>query len=254
MGDIIAEMMEWGAKYIGDGAFFGMALVSCVFLYVTSQKDRKRIVYPIIASIVLAMNPFSISLLFSGMSYWRFLWMIPDGILIGIFFVKMIKVCRVKREVIAAFVSFMLIIMISGTYVYGEGKFMKAQTPDKLSRGVKAVCETMLELDDHPRALMREKYLCEVRQYSGDIELYYGRNIHWYITFFDWEHQNYYKMMESRNPNYDKLLALCLEEDLNFIVTYANRAIPENILEEYGFREVTEKDNSIIYYRPDVAS
>jgi hypothetical protein len=58
-------------------------------------------------------------------------------------------------------------------------------------------------------------------------------------------------MLESRTPNYDKLLKLCVEEDLNFIVTYANKSIPENILEEYGFREITEKDNSLIYYRAD---
>ena len=44
MDEIIAQMMEWGAKYVGGGAFFGMALISCVFLYITSQKDRKRIV------------------------------------------------------------------------------------------------------------------------------------------------------------------------------------------------------------------
>ena len=45
MDKIIDQMMVWGSKYIGDGAFFGMALISCVFLYITSQKDRKRIVY-----------------------------------------------------------------------------------------------------------------------------------------------------------------------------------------------------------------
>ena len=150
MDEIIAQMMEWGFKYVGDGAFFGMALVSCVFLYITSQKDRKRIVYPIVTSIVLAMNPISISLLFSDMSYWRFLWMIPDGVLIALFFVKMIKVCRIKKELAVAFISFVLILMISGTYVYSEGKFTKARTPDKLDRGVKAVCDVMLELDDHP--------------------------------------------------------------------------------------------------------
>lgn len=253
MDNVIAGLMESGTKYIGDGAFFGMALISCVFLFITSQKDRKRIVYPILISVVAAMNPLSIWLLFSNVSYWRFLWMIPDGVLIGIFFVKMIKVCRLKKELVAAFVSFMLILMISGTYVYGEGHFTKARTPDKLDRGVKAVCDIMLEVDDHPRAIMRDKYLCEVRQYSGDIELYYGRNIHWYITYHDWTHEYYFKQMESRNPDYDKLLKLCIDEDLNFIVTYANRAIPENVLEEYGFREVTEKDNSIIYYRPDAA-
>ena len=253
MDEIIAQMMEWGAKYVGGGAFFGMALISCVFLYITSQKDRKRIVYPILTSIVLAMNPISISLLFSDMSYWRFLWMIPDGLLIALFFVKMIKVCRAKRELTAAFVSFMLIIMIAGNYVYGAAKFTKAKTPDKLDRGVKAVCDVMLELDDHPRAIMRDKYLCEARQYSGDIKLYYGRNIHWYITYHDWEHEYYYKMLESRTPNYDKLLSLSIDEDLNFIVTYADKSIPENILEEYGFREITEKDNSIIYYRADEA-
>jgi hypothetical protein len=60
-------------------------------------------------------------------------------------------------------------------------------------------------------------------------------------------------MLESRTPNYDKLLSLCIDEDLNFIVTYADKSIPENILEEYGFREITEKDNSIIYYRADEA-
>ena len=136
MDEIIAKMMEWGSKYVGGGAFFGMALISCVFLYITSQKDRKRIVYPILTSIVLAMNPISISLLFSDMSYWRFLWMIPDGILISLFFVKMIKVCRAKKELAAAFVSFMLIIMIAGNYVYGAAKFTKAKTPDKLDRGV----------------------------------------------------------------------------------------------------------------------
>ncbi|MBR3153479.1 MAG: hypothetical protein IKF10_00565, partial [Lachnospiraceae bacterium] len=143
MDEIIAQMMEWGAKSVGGGAFFGMALISCVFLYITSQKDRKRIVYPILTSIVLAMNPISISLLFSDMSYWRFLWMIPDGLLIALFFVKMIKVCRAKRELTAAFVSFMLIIMIAGNYVYGAAKFTKAKTPDKLDRGVKAVCDVM---------------------------------------------------------------------------------------------------------------
>lgn len=253
MNEIIAEMIKWGTKYVGDGAFFGMALLSLVYLFVTSPKERKKIVYPILLALVLALNPISISSLFSSMSYWRFLWMIPDGVLIAVFFVSLIRRNRRKREMAVVFTSLMLILAISGTYVYGEGKFTKAKTPDKLDRGVKAVCDVMLELDENPRAIMRDKYLCETRQYSGDIELYYGRNIHWYITYHDWIHEHYYKMLESRNPNYDKLLALCIEEDLNFIVTYADKPIPENVLDEYGFREITEKDNSIIYYRPDEA-
>lgn len=244
-------MIKWGTKYVGGGAFFGMALLSCVYLYVTSPKDRIRVVYPILIAVVLALNPFSTSLLFSSMSYWRFLWMVPDGVLIAFFFVKLIRSGKRKREMAVIFTSLMLILVISGTYVYGEGKFTKAMTPDKLDRGIKGVCDLMLELDDNPRAIMRDKYLCATRQYSGDIELYYGRNIHWYITYHDWIHEHYYKMLESRNPNYDKLLALCVDEDLNFIVTYANKPIPENVLEEYGFREIAGKDNSIIYYRPD---
>ena len=141
MDEIISQMMEWGSKYVGGGAFFGMALISCVFLYITSQKDRKRIVYPVLMAVALAMNPVSINLLFSDMSYWRFLWMIPDGVLIALFFVKMIKACRSKKETVATFIAFMLIIMISGTFVYEKGKFTKAMSPDKLDRGIKAVCE-----------------------------------------------------------------------------------------------------------------
>ncbi len=132
-----------------------------------------------------------------------------------------------QHKKVMILVSMCLFIAISGDCVYNSGNFEMTQNPEKLDAGVKEVGDIILKHCDHPKCVMQKKYLSQIRQYSPDIILLYGRNAYNYITGADRSHRIMATEMENRKPDYPMILNCFKESNCDIIVTNSNFPYPK---------------------------
>ena len=147
------------------------------------------------------------------------------------------------------------LILLTGKNVYTEAGYEVATNPEKLTQGVVDVADAMLALDAKPKCFVRDRYLIEIRQYSGNIELYYGRDIDGYIIRTTDAKKKVQQMIESdftRPEVYEELIKRAYSNGYDFIVVHISNPIPPEIAGKYGYRIIDGIDGSTIYYCPEL--
>ena len=71
-------------NYYGNKAMFIIALVSCAYLLISSKRERRRLVFPLLFILAAVLNPYFYWLTNRLGIYWhwRFLWMFSEGIFV----------------------------------------------------------------------------------------------------------------------------------------------------------------------------
>ena len=258
----IQKVYELAVAYIGNGRYFAFAMASLLFLFVTSKKIRPRLIYPTLLVLVLISTPWLYHYVFNRDAYWRTFWMFPGSVLIALFCVRLIQACGNVGERVGMTVFLMALLFFMGTNMYlaertrpdgtKEPILTEASNPEKISEGTKQIADILLAIEDHPRVIPRKKYVYELRQYSSDIELYYGRDIDGFIIPIaekkGWRYL-IHEQLESSSPNYYRVLSMADKAGYNFVLTSAVYRIDEKILDQYGYRECAILDGSAVYYK-----
>lgn len=248
MSVLIEEMINWIKLYYGDAIFLTMAFFSYIYLFIYSSKIRTTIIYPSAFLLFLLLNPILYKIIFRAGRYWRFFWMLPNAIIIAAAITLIIKKSNnnIYKIIVLCLVS--LFIVIKGTNVYQNAGFVKTQNYYKISANTLAVCDAILEKDKSPKCVMPSTLFCEARQYSGDIELMYGRDVQGYIRGVSEDVRKVYEYMESDNPDYDYILSQSLEGGYGFVVTYDSKPIDDITLDKYGYKLINNVVGYNIYY------
>ncbi len=241
------EMFTLINNYYGDSVFLIIAIISCIYLFVYYREIGKMIILPSLVILFLLLNPFLYKVIFSGGRYWRFFWALPCIMVIAVAFTEFVKNTNGKYSKILVAVALFSLIVLKGTNVYKNAGFSKMQNYYKLSDETVSVCNAVLNIDDHPRCIFPQTLFCEARQYSGEIELLYGRGIYGYIIRSSDELQDVYNGMEGETPDYDLVLSKAGELNYSIVVTYEDRPIDEEILRKYGFMYMNTAKGYNIY-------
>ena len=248
MSILIEEMINWIKLYYGDAIFLTMAFFSYIYLYIYNSKIRKTIIYPSAFLLFLLLNPILYKFIFRAGRYWRFFWMLPNAIIIATAITLIAKKSdkRIHKVIVISLVT--LFIIVKGANVYQNAGFVKAQNLYKVDANTQAVCDAILEYDKSPKCVMPSTLFCEARQYSGDIELMYGRDVQGYIRGVSDDVRKVYESMESDNPDYDYILSQSLEGGYGFVITYDSKSIDDTILDKYGYNLINNVVGYNIYY------
>ncbi|MCR5294628.1 MAG: hypothetical protein K6E30_05570 [Lachnospiraceae bacterium] len=238
----------------GDKYLFSLAVLSCFVLFLFFKNDRRRLIWPMIFCLLAVLNPYAYKIAGSiGIYwYWRLFWMFAEGVITALAFTRIIQFFRKKIRWPILFSAMCLLIGLLGEYVFQEGNFYKADNPDKLKLGTEEVCDALLAVDPNPRVVLCFAYTPYVRQYSGDITLFYDRYDYEYqLAGREVEHKVAHEL-EKTNPDYRMIFSTALENDYNFVVTYGNRPVPEDIYSAFGFEEVGDDVGVFIFYNPEL--
>lgn len=253
MIDSVVQVVNLLKMYYGNGYFLWMMLVSCFYLFIKDKDCRKTLIVPMGVILCIVLNPFVIKVLATKISYWRMLWMMPTSVLNALAITKLL--CSFKKNIYKYVVAISIVIctLYLGSNVYMNGEYNTLQNIEKISVQAKVICDDILKEEEKPKCIMPQSLYCEVRQYSGDIELFYGRNAQGYITGgFDQElyEEQYmvYHLMESENPDYNYILNVARNCGYHFVVVYKSKEIPQDILNEYQYTELKQEKEYIIYY------
>ncbi len=241
-------------SYYGNKAMLVIALVSCAFLLITSKRERKRLVIPLLFILIAVLNPF-----FYGLTvkvgiywYWRFLWMFAEGIVSALAMTRLIRSVDDMFLKPIFFTAFCVLFVMCGTYAFNSNSFSPARSLEKLRIGTMAVCDVILEVDESPHVVMCYTYAADVRQYSGDIMLYFDRYAYedsWRQSTHEW------KMcweLEQSSPDYDYIFDTAFADGFNFVVTYGSRPVAPGLAENYGYEEIGDESGVVIWYNETV--
>lgn len=168
-------------QYSGQGMIVAMFLLSLSYLWFfeKDKEKRKLVVYMPIILLLVFFCPavvFVIEKMGEEEVYWRMLWAIPMLVIIGYTGVCIVrKIQGIKRYV--AIAGILVLIMISGDYLYDNTGFLKAENPEHLPEKVMELCDAVIVEGREVRAAFPSEFLMYVTQYTSLVHMPYGREM-----------------------------------------------------------------------------
>ena len=180
--------VEFWIETEGIGNLFFWAFPICILLlFVCFKKRRVLFLIPCLIICLIILNPFFYKMWdeLGLYAYWRILWVVP---VIPVLAATMPCICeRIERKWIKTILTCAAVglVILGGTYLYNgnSGAFVEAVNVAKLPGEVVDIAEKLLEIDLHPRAIIESNISTYIRQYTGKIDLLYGRDIYGYILY-----------------------------------------------------------------------
>lgn len=173
-------------QYSGSGLLFVLFLFSVLFLGVKHSKSPEKTIavwYPLF---VLAVFFCPVWLIYdkirddSGILY-RILWLIPMSVVVCYAMIQAVFMLPKKCRTIGYAVA-VLLIMLSGKYVYSNNYFSKAENAYHVPQTVVKICDELMVEGREVRVCMPLEFIQYTRQYTPYIILTYGRDVLLYDT------------------------------------------------------------------------
>lgn len=233
-------------RFVGNGMYISIFIVSVLYvLNIVNKKDIKHekkikatlgyysiivfilIITPIFANVMVEVNGENV--------YWRVYWLLPIAITIPYMLTQYIfKNPKLIGKITIGFVSIVLLI-ISGKYVYTEDKFVKVNNYYKIPDDIFEIIECASEDDDSYKKLAGPiEFIIYTRQYDGTIILpeqrsftgTYGKDS--IITYIEEGNlQKIYDKAKQLNCNYIVMKHEDENEDIN-LVSLGFRVLKQN--------------------------
>ena len=226
-------------SYTGN-YFYYIYLVSLIVLMFLLNGRRIKFVLPSIVMSVVILNPvfYKCWTALGLYAYWRILWAIP-----------LIPICaalpaaiaeRIKNEKwkVVCGILCILIFIPAGPFIYlaDYGHFdVIASNAVKLPSSVPAVAEYLLEQDDNPKIIAVPDVSVYIRQYSGQIETMYGRDIYEYIYKVNESAGKVNEAITLDNGDMDFVANLMNEDGYEFLVVNSGTSEKQQHIINAGF-------------------
>lgn len=252
LGEAWQEMVRWIRDYSADGkaAILWLALASAVYLFIRHKEIRTRILIPLLVLVLLLINPILYAKVYHKLRYWRLFWMFPDCLLIGWAGVDLCGRCRGKLTKGLCLATICLVIAAAGKNVYSAraGYFSPADSLYKVSANTRMICEAILADNPHPKCIFEGGIKSETRQYSGEIEQLYGRDIDGYIMKPSKEVRAFMAEWKTDPPDNGVLFRYARENGYTHVCVYPREGM-EEAAEENGYSVLTSVNSWTIYRR-----
>ena len=174
--------------------------------------------------------------------------MLPNALVIAYAVTKLVQASNKMIDKILVLCTVLLLLGFNGKNVYQNAGFRLIQNPEKIDSGVRAVCDFMLEREESPRCIFPIPFLSIARQYSGEIQSMYGRNVQGYILDANEDQWKMYYEMEKGEVDFNYVFGQASALGYEFVVTYEWNEVEKSILDGYHYREVGLIDSYRIYY------
>ena len=230
--------------YIDNGMFAALFLVGLVFIYLTEKNKAIKnffVTYSIVC-IIIILNPLfykAVSNVITYDVYWRLFWILPSGVLIAYCSTKIILKQEKKSEKLILFIATIIIIIISGEFIYNKQNFSKVNNLYKIPDEALEVCIAISEDNLENKLVMAPSDLVPYfRQYDANIKLIYGRVPAGYdndelVVAFD-------------KGDMENVIPHCLKENCNYIVI-RNDVFVNPCLEYYGYKLLGQTEHYLVY-------
>ena len=247
------EMQDWMAKYVGDRPFILiLTAFAAVYLLFFSRMVRRTMVVPLLLMAIIVINPFLYARLYKDLRYWRFFWMFPEIILIGIAFADVSRRMKPQWLKSLSLAVIAAIIILIGKYAFAPetiypNSFEPTANWYKVSAIAKQNCDIILADNPTPKCIFQHN-MCETRQVSGEIMQLYGRDANGYIMAASpealevdscWHKEPAKQEYIFQYAEANGYTHICCDTSLGF----------DEMAAAHGFSILSEMDGSTIYHR-----
>lgn len=231
-------------QFRGSGMYMALFFIAMLYIYLKEENKKIKcglVYYPILV-LVITLNPLFQKLVgsvFNIHTYWRVFWLLPLGITISYAAVKFLSHMQSKKERIVVFISFVVIIIMSGKFIYTKQNYTKLGNAYKLPDESVLVAQLIgIDDEDYKKAIVPETLVAHIRQIDSSIMLAYAR-----------EPEGYTRNSLVQNINSGNVVGVvgvAAEKNCNYVV-YNKATVLVGKMEDYGFEKINETQNYAIY-------
>jgi len=235
-------------QYMGTGLAVIFFLLSLIYLFIKEKRKPVRILFIYVPLILLFLffNPLFARIVYGVAGdeiYYRILWLIPITPVIAFAAVSICGELSGKKK--AAFVlAAACILTASGSYIYGNPYFHRAENPYHMPDSVVHICDAIVVPGREVRAVFPVEMLQYVRQYEPVICMPYGRE----MTVERWSYfeNPLFDEMEKEKADLSALAPLVREGVCHYVILPQEKEIIGNPA-DYGWELFETIDGYVIY-------
>ena len=241
-------------EYMGTGLIVIFFLISLIYLWIAEKRKYLRILFIYVPVILLLVffNPLFASVVYElagSEIYYRILWLLPITPVMALTAIDVLgKLGGVKR--VAFGVAAMIIIAVSGSYIYGNPYFSRAENLYHVPQSVVNICDAIEVKGREVKAIFPIEMLQYVRQYSPVVCMPYGRDI---LVEEMTEHnelwnewRELYELMEAEEVDAGMLAEACRVQGVVYIILPKEQNVKGNF-PDYAYEVFEEIDGYMVY-------
>ncbi len=236
----------------GTGMLTALYVFAVVFLFFQEKETYKRIVFVYLPAfwIMLLMLPVTYKIVAEVIDeelYYRFFWLLPMTLTIAYALVQAYHLYKGAHRKLAA-VSIILLILVSGDFVYNNWRYEKAENIYHVPQSVVELCDLMHAEGREVMALFPTDLMQYVRQYDSTICLPYGRD----VLVEDWSIDHpLYNMMEGEELDADELGQTASAFNCAYIILQEEKEMTGD-LTKYGYSLKDTCQGYRLFYNDDI--
>ncbi len=244
--------------YGGNGALLLFFLASAVYLVITEESVKKKIMLGIIPLLITVgfLLPITKIVYVAAFdegsdTYYRLLWMVPMYVVIAYAACKLIFSLKKSMWQRVMLVAVVAVIAATGSLVYASVHVTPAENLYHIPQHVIDICDVIrpAEGQSRVRAAFPGELVHFVRQYDTNILMPYGREM--VVTQWDYYNPVYEVMEKPETIDVEALLEATRDTKCSYIVLHENRKLDRK-LEDFGLKLVKSLHGYNIYVDPKV--
>lgn len=240
-------------SFLGSGWLMWLCfLVALVFCFFRMKDRRKKLFTVSVLGCVIIINPIVYRLIgttFMSGVYWRLFWALPIVIVVAAVLTELTgKISKNWLRFVTAIVLCLTIAAL-GERVINRGTYTLPENDYQLPQEVIDVSDIILEANEDisTMIIVPDELVCYVRQYTGKLNLAYGRNIWGFINNPTEMQYKLHDLMNAEQIDYRTLRDEAYAYGCGYIVFNASqRELPDH-MDEYGYTLVGSAEPYMIY-------
>ena len=240
-------VVELFRNYMGTGLVVAWFLVCLVYLFFKEEDKGRRVLFLYVPAILFLVffNPLFMRIVYGVIGekiYYRILWLMPVTLVIAYTAVKIFE--QQKGSKAYGFLGVtVLLIVLSGSCIYKNPAFGKAQNLYHMPQEVVEICDAIEVEGREVMAVFPQELISYVRQYSARVCMPYGRE----VLVERWRLGNdFYVAMEAELLNAEIISSFAKEKSCHYVIIRADKQLIGDF-EDYGYIEFARIGNYVIY-------
>lgn len=241
------SVVELFRSYMGTGLIISFFLAAVVYLFFREKDPVKRIVFVYLPVILLMLyfNPLFAKVLYGVIGdeiYYRILWLMPVTIVLAYCIVDLYGLMQATMKPVFL-VCASLMIMISGSLIYNNVNFRKADNLYHIPQTVVEICDAVQMEGREVMVAFPAEMVQYVRQYSSYICMPYGRD----VIEIQWGNYTELQLiMEAEVLLVEKMSHYAKEQGCHYIVINSEKKIVGDMA-DYGYELFFSVDGYDVY-------
>lgn len=234
-------------EYMGTGLIVIWFLISLVYLFLREKRKQFRILFVYVPMILLLLffNPLFAKIIYLFVDdeiYYRILWLLPITMVTAFAAADIYGHLKGRTRFVYAAAAACL-IMVSGSYIYSNPFFQKAENRYHIPQTVVDICDAIQVEGREVMAVFPAEMLQYVRQYTETVRMPYGRE----QTVDRWNQlDELYLLMEADEIDVDRLVPLARERWCAYIILPEDKKAAGDFA-AHSFEVFGEIDGYVIY-------